>query len=69
MSVHVTIDRTLCEGHGLCMSQDPDLFGPAADDEARAVVVFPEGQVPSGKAQAARDAARVCPSGAITVGR
>jgi ferredoxin len=59
----VTIDRTLCNGHARCNAFGPDVYplddlGAVAIDEAD---IAPEHE------QQAREGAKNCPEGAITV--
>ncbi|WP_406864645.1 ferredoxin [Streptomyces sp. HUAS MG47] len=60
--VRVAVDRTRCIGAGQCALTAPDVF--AQDDDGF-------GTVRPGRAEAAgpmlREAARVCPVGAVTV--
>lgn len=55
------VDRSLCEGHALCIDQAPDVFALGDDEVAAAVATPPESRW--GQVKAAVDA---CPRQAIT---
>jgi ferredoxin len=55
----VTVDRELCMGSGLCIVYAPDTF--AHDDEAKAVVVDPQGD----PIDPIRMAVEACPTGSL----
>ena len=61
--VHVEIDRDRCMGSGNCVFEAPGVF--ELDDDGIATVLDPAA-APEGKVL---DAARKCPSRAITVNR
>lgn len=61
--MRVSIDRSLCAGHGRCFSIAPEVFG---DDEEGFGLPLVE-KVPAGLADAARRAAAGCPERAISV--
>jgi ferredoxin len=58
--VKLTVDPTKCDAYGLCASAAPDLF--ELDDFGYAS----GGEVPEDRVEAARDAVRTCPAGAIS---
>ena len=60
----VSIDPTVCSGHGLCYVDAPALF---TDDDQGFPEVIGGGTVPAGKEESARHAAANCPEGAIHV--
>jgi ferredoxin len=60
MSFQVIIDRSVCNGYGACADIDPADFAIGADGIAVASHA-------AGDAEAAREAQRQCPMGAITV--
>jgi ferredoxin len=60
----VTVDASLCVGHGRCYDVAPELF---EDDEVGNAVVRGDGSVPPGQAEAARLAVRLCPERAVTI--
>ena len=61
--LRVVIDRTLCQGHGLCLGEAPDVFDLTSAGELILLDPTPaEGQRP------ALDAAAMgCPTGAISI--
>lgn len=63
MGLEVEIDRDLCMGSGNCVYEAPGVFD--LDDDSVAVVVEP---APSSD-DTVMEAARKCPSGAITIRR
>jgi ferredoxin len=63
--VHVTIDLTRCVMAGECVYNHPALFA-FADDGDHAVALVAEPSTPE-QELGARQAAAVCPSGAITI--
>lgn len=62
MTANVTVDLTVCQGMASCAMEAPDIFG-IDEDDGKSVVLTPE---PVDAAQATA-AARLCPTGAITV--
>jgi ferredoxin len=60
MTFRILIDGSACNGYGSCVDIDPADFQIGDDGIARAGVVAVDGR-------AAREAARQCPMGAITV--
>jgi ferredoxin len=65
--VRISIDPSLCQGHGRCYDLAPDLFG--ADDEGYATLLVPDGRVPVDREDDARLAADNCPEAAVLVRR
>jgi ferredoxin len=63
MSFRVHIDSAICEGHGLCTVDAPEVFD--ADDAGYGVVGVAE--VPDQLRQRLQAAVLSCPAGAITV--
>lgn len=61
--MHIVADRTRCVGAGQCVMTDPTVF--AQSDEDGTVIVLDAH--PGGASERAREAARVCPSGALIV--
>jgi ferredoxin len=63
----LVVDRDLCIGAGLCVMTAPEVFDQA-DDDGLVVVRVAEGTDPSAgpHADSVREAARRCPSGALT---
>ena len=62
--MHITVDRDICIGAGLCALTAPMIFGQ--DEETGRVILFQEDPSSEDKA-AARMAAHLCPSGAMKV--
>ena len=62
--MHITVDYTLCEGHGQCLMAAPELFD--LPDGADQVVVLDADPPDSARDRAVR-AAAMCPAQAITV--
>jgi ferredoxin len=62
-TIRVEVDASLCEGYANCLSAAPGLFTLGDDDIAQPV---PPEQPESARA-ALEDAARRCPTGAITL--
>ena len=63
MALRVSVDRDACIGAGLCFRRAPEVFD---QDDDGLVVLLDAAPAPE-LHEAARDAARACPSGAITV--
>jgi sterol 14-demethylase len=61
--VKVTIDFDLCQGHGVCMGECPEIFQVNDDGE---VNILQENPDPSLEKKV-RNAARFCPTGAISI--
>jgi ferredoxin len=57
------IDAAACRGHGQCELIAPEVFRLGADDKGHVIVDL----VPSGSADAAREAVLMCPEAAIEV--
>lgn len=62
--MHISVDYTLCEGHGQCLMAAPELFD--LPDDAEQVVVLDADPSESLRDRAIR-AAAMCPALAITV--
>ncbi|MFF3573986.1 ferredoxin [Nocardia jiangxiensis] len=60
----VTIDHTVCTGHGMCYGNAPEVF---ADDEQGYGQVIAEGEVPDRLTESARQGALGCPERAIII--
>ncbi|GAA2688300.1 ferredoxin [Streptomyces lunalinharesii] len=60
--MRITVDTGRCVGAGQCVLTAPDLFDQ--DDDGLVTVLDPASDAPAG---AAREAAALCPSGAISV--
>ena len=61
----LTIDRTRCEGHGMCEQAAPNFI--RLDDEAQPV--FDAGDLPQSQWPAAEAAEQSCPVAALTIKR
>ncbi|MEU3407820.1 ferredoxin [Streptomyces sp. NPDC006670] len=59
------VDRARCIGAGMCAMTAPDVFD---QDDADGLVVLLEAEPAGTRLTAARMAAGLCPSGAITLG-
>lgn len=62
--MHISVDYTLCEGHGQCLMAAPDLFD--LPDDADQVVVL-DSDPPESQRERAVRAAAMCPALAIRV--
>jgi ferredoxin len=62
--VRVTVDRSLCAGHGRCYDVAPELF---EDDEEGYSIARNDGTVGPAQADAARLAVRLCPERALSL--
>ena len=60
----VRVDPEICQGHTLCAMNAPDLFG-LRDEDGHAYAI--EEEIPAGKEELAREAARTCPEQAIVL--
>lgn len=61
--MRVTLDRSLCKGHGQCVLAAPEVFEFDDDDIARLLMEVP-GEELRGRVE---DAARRCPERAIQI--
>ena len=62
--MHISVDYTLCEGHGQCLMAAPDLFDlPDGADQ----VVMLDSDPPESQRERAVRAAAMCPALAIRV--
>jgi sterol 14-demethylase len=59
--LRIAVDRDLCQGHGVCAAEAPELFAVGPDDR----VVRKVARTAPAQQAAARAAARHCPTGAI----
>ena len=58
----VTIDADLCQGHGVCMGECPEVF--QVDDDGEVTIL--QEQPDDGLRKKLQNAVRFCPSGAIS---
>ncbi len=61
--MRVTADRNVCIGAGLCALTAPGVFDQGDDGLVQVLQVKPDGD----DSAAAREAANVCPSGAVQI--
>lgn len=59
----VTIDFDLCQGHGVCMGEAPEVFRVNDDGEVNILQESP----PESQRKKVENAVRFCPTGAISV--
>jgi ferredoxin len=64
MTARITVDRGVCETHGECVMQAPEVFSFDDGEELRY-----RSEVDDEEAAAAEDAVFLCPTQAITVTR
>jgi ferredoxin len=64
MATHVTVDRDICQGHGLCHLTVARLFA-LSDEDGKAMVLLDP--VPADLVSAAHRAVDGCPEQAITI--
>ena len=62
--MRVSVDKDVCGGHGDCVLTAPGVFDFGGDDDVVSVLVD---DPPEAMHDRAREAARVCPTGAISV--
>ncbi|GAA2338250.1 ferredoxin [Streptomyces violaceusniger] len=62
--LRLRVDRERCIGAGMCALTAPEVFDQNPDDGR---VLLPHAEPPTAHRAAARTAAGVCPSGAITL--
>lgn len=62
--LRVDVDRERCIGAGMCALTAPEVFDQDPDDGR---VLLPHAEPPTAHRAAARMAAGVCPSGAVTL--
>jgi len=61
--MRIVVDRDLCQGHGMCEEEAPDVF--RVEDDGTLTVLMPE--PPAEQQEAVREACRYCPCGALSV--
>ncbi len=61
--MHIMLDRDLCQGHGTCGEEAPEVF--ELDAEGNLVVKQPE--PPESQREAVKRAVKYCPTGALTL--
>ncbi|MEU0939155.1 MULTISPECIES: ferredoxin [unclassified Embleya] len=60
--MRIEVDRDLCCGAGMCALEAPEVFD---QDETEGLVVLLLPEPPDAGHEAVREAARLCPSGAV----
>jgi ferredoxin len=63
MSWRVVVDRGLCQGHGVCESEAPDVFAVSKKGDLTIVEETP----PDGRRAAVELAVKYCPTHALTI--
>jgi sterol 14-demethylase len=63
MGFRIVVDLDLCQGHGVCESEAPDLF--EVDDERKVVVL--DDAPPDDQRKAAELAVKYCPTHALSI--
>ena len=63
--MRISVDAEQCNGHGRCYAVSPEAYAP--DDEGYCADRGRSREIPAGLEAAARDGARACPEGAITI--
>jgi ferredoxin len=62
--VRVRVDRDLCQGHAMCVLEDPDVFVVArGEDQVRLLDETPD----ESHREAVANAVRFCPTAALSV--
>lgn len=64
MTVRITVDRTVCEQHGLCVAQAPDIF--RFDESGQ---LQPQPEVGDDRLADVEDAVFLCPTQALSFTR
>lgn len=62
--MRIDVDRDQCCGAGMCALEAPEVFD---QDETDGLVVLTLAEPPAALHEAAREAARSCPSGAVKI--
>jgi ferredoxin len=61
--VKVVVDRDLCQGHGVCESEAPEVFSVSK----KGVLTILEESPPSSARDGVEQAVRFCPTGALRI--
>lgn len=67
MSCRIKVDMDLCQGHGVCKAEAPQLFDVADGDGPYPQVKVLSGRVAEQDIASARAAAEGCPNQVITI--
>ena len=59
----ITVDLGLCQGHGVCESEAPDVFRVSKDNVVEVIDTSPPPELRA----AAKEAAKHCPTQAISI--
>jgi ferredoxin len=59
----IEVDLGLCQGHGVCESEAPDVFHVSKDNQVEVLETSPPPELHA----AAKEAAKHCPTQAITI--
>ena len=62
-SWRIVVDRDLCQGHGVCQSEAPDVFEVSKDG----VLTVRQESPPTGDRKAVDAAVKYCPTHALTI--
>ncbi len=61
--LRIVVDRDLCDSHGICVSNAPDVFDIGDDDQLHILVPYPSlTQMPGVEAAVSK-----CPKGALSL--
>ena len=61
--MRIVVDRDLCQGHGVCESEAPDVFEVGKDHQVIALDAAP----PEGRRTEVEAAVRFCPTHALSI--
>ena len=61
--MRVIVDRDLCQGHGVCESEAPEVFAVSK----QGVLTILEGSPPESARAQVQQAVRFCPTGALRI--
>jgi sterol 14-demethylase len=61
--MRIVVDRDLCQGHGVCENEAPDVFEVSKD----AVLTVRQASPPASERQAVEAAVKYCPTHALTI--
>ncbi|HEX4338410.1 MAG TPA: ferredoxin [Polyangiaceae bacterium] len=63
MGLRVIVDRQLCQGHGVCMSEAPEVFEVGRDGKLKLLNERP----PEALREQLDEAVKYCPTGALSI--
>ena len=61
--MRIVVDRDLCQGHGVCESEAPEVFSVSRQGVLSVVLETP----PESSRKVVEQAVRFCPTGALTI--